>query len=77
MPLENIDNFAKEAKLWNKNHFGNICAKKRRIMAQLDGVQKAMANNPSPSLIHLESQLLKELDMVNGQETELWALKLE
>ena len=77
MPLENIDNFAKEAKLWNKNHFGNICAKKRRIMAQLDGVQKVMANNPSPFLIHLESQLLKELDMVNGQVTELWALKLE
>ena len=68
---ENIENFAKEAKLWNKNHFGNIFAKKRRIMARLDGVQRAMANNPSPSLILLESQLLKDLDRVNGQETEL------
>ena len=44
-------------------------------MARLDGVQRAMTNNPSPSLIQLENQLLLELDMVNGQETEMWALK--
>ena len=44
-------------------------------MARLDGVQRAMANNPSSPLIQLEHQLFKDLDMVNGQETELWALK--
>lgn len=72
---KNIENFDKEAKLWDKNHFGNIFAKKKRIMAWLDGVQRAMAYNPFPPLIQLENQLLKELDMVKGQETELWALK--
>ena len=40
--------------MWNKNHFGNIFAKKRRIMARLDGVQREMANNPSSPLIQLE-----------------------
>ena len=44
-------------------------------MARLDGVQRAMVDKPSPSLIQLENHLLMELDMVNGQETELWALK--
>ena len=44
-------------------------------MAHLDGVQRAMADKPSPSVIQLENHLLMELDMVNGQETELWALK--
>lgn len=72
---ENIESFAKEASLWNKNHFGNIFAKKKRIMARLNGVQKVLAINPSPSLAHLENHLLEELDKVIGQETELWALK--
>ena len=44
-------------------------------MAKLNGIQRALAINPSPSLIHLESQLLKDLDVVCGQEIELWALK--
>lgn len=41
----------------------------------MNGIQRALAINPYPSLIHLESQLLKDLDVVCGQETELWALK--
>ena len=73
--VEAIENFTKEALIWNKVHFGNIFAKKKRIMARLDGVQRALANDPSSSLIQMESQLLMELDIVNGQETELWALK--
>ena len=72
---EKIVNFAKEASLWNRNHFGNIFVKKKRLMARLDRVQRAMTDKPSPSLIQLENHLLMELDMVNGQETELWALK--
>ncbi|KAL0004465.1 hypothetical protein SO802_012026 [Lithocarpus litseifolius] len=35
---EAIEKFSKEASSWNKNHFGNIFGKKRRIMAQLRGV---------------------------------------
>lgn len=73
--MEYIDRFVKEASLWNKNQFGNIFTNKKRIMARLNGVQRAMENNPSSFLIHLENQLFKDLDVVSGQETELCALK--
>lgn len=73
--VEAIDIFAEQATLWNKDHFGNIFHKKNRIMARLDGVQRAMASDPSSSLVNLENYLIKELDMVLEQEKELWALK--
>ena len=73
--MEAIDSFAKQATLWNKNHFGNIFHKKKRIMARLDGVQRALASEPSASLVNLENHLLKELDVVLEQEKDLWALK--
>ena len=61
--------------MWNKNHFGNIFHKKKRIMARLNGVQRAMANQPSSSLVLLENHLLKELEVVLEHEKDLWALK--
>ncbi|XP_023872646.1 uncharacterized protein LOC111985234 [Quercus suber] len=73
--MEAIDTFAKKATLWNKNHFGNIFHKKKRIMARLDGVHRVMASDPSASLVSLENQLIKELDVVLEQEKDLWALK--
>ena len=72
---EVIDLFYNQANLWNKNHFGNIFHKKKRIMAQLDGVQRAMAIQLFSSLVTLENHLLKELEVVLEQEKDLWALK--
>ena len=60
---------------WNKLHFGNIFTKKRKIMARLNGIQRVVAVRPSSSLLDLENNLLKDLDVVLGQEQELWALK--
>ena len=72
---EVIDLFYNQANLWNKNHFGNIFHKKKRIMAQLDGVQRAMAIQLLSALVTLENHLLKELEVVLEQEKDLWALK--
>ena len=68
---DSIECFSKEATLWNKDHFGNIFHKKKRLMARLYGVQKALANNPSPDLINLESQLQKDLEEVLDHERDL------
>ena len=73
--MEAIDTFAKQATLWNKNHFSNIFYKKKRIMAQLDGVQRAMALDPFAFLVSLKNHLIKELDVVLEQEKDLWVLK--
>ena len=61
---EAIDRFAKKAIDWNKTHFGNIFEKKRRSLARLNGIQKAMANRPSHSLVVLEKELQKELESI-------------
>ena len=44
-------------------------------MARLNGIQRVLATNPSSSLIDLENQLQKGLDLILNQEVELWALK--
>jgi len=44
-------------------------------MACLNGIQHAVSIKPSTFLSNLESDLLKELNMVLDQKEELWALK--
>lgn len=70
-----IECFSKEVTLWNRNHFGNIFHKKKRIIARLYDAQKVMTNNLRPFLVNLESQLRKDLEEVLDQERDLWMLK--
>ena len=35
---EAIDKFRKDVQVWNKNHFGNVFGKKRRLLARLNGI---------------------------------------
>ena len=49
--------FTRKVKKWNFEVFGNIFAKKKRVLARLNGTQKALANNPTESL--MKSNLLK------------------
>lgn len=53
---------------WNKDVFGNIHKKKRRLLARIDGVQRALAHNYSNGLIKLDIKLKNELDEVLAQE---------
>lgn len=70
-----IVSFTKEVERWNRMQFGNVSAKKKNIMAHLNGIQWAVAFRPSTFLLNLEKELLKELDTVLKQEKELWAMK--
>ena len=54
---EAVENFAKKTITWNKTHFGNVFAKKRRILARLNGVQQAITISPTSFLLQLESNL--------------------
>lgn len=49
-----------KVKKWNFEEFGNLFARKRRVLARLGGVQKAIACNPSEALLRLEKLLIKE-----------------
>lgn len=50
-----IEAFSRQANLWNKNQFGNIFQKKKKVLARLDGMQRALANQSSSSLVALEN----------------------
>ena len=70
-----IDKSVKDESIWNKNQFGNVFAKKKRIMAKLNGVQKAMVIRSNVHLIELKKMLQLELDSILNQERDIWALK--
>lgn len=49
-----ITTFTTKARIWKRDHFGNIFYRKRRICARLKGIQTALGNNPNNFLIELE-----------------------
>ncbi|XP_075663243.1 uncharacterized protein LOC142632789 [Castanea sativa] len=56
-----ITSFTTRAKSWNRETFGNIFHRKRRICARLKGVRSALGSNPNNFLINAEKSLLEEL----------------
>ena len=65
-----IKNFVDRAKLWNRSDFGNIFAWKKRVLARLNGAQKALSNGPNQFLIQLERSLIEEYNLLIQQEEE-------
>lgn len=57
---------------WNKECFGNIFSRKNRLMARLNGVQKALARSKNNGLLHLERKLRQELEGTLYQEEVYW-----
>ncbi|XP_065617380.1 uncharacterized protein LOC136062356 [Quercus suber] len=70
-----IKKFTESAKQWNRSVFGNLFTRKRRVLAKLYGVQKALTNGPTQSLVQLESDLAGEYSVIMQQEEEYWVLK--
>ena len=68
--LSAISKFTTKVKKWNHEVFGNLFARKRRVLAQLGGIQKALSCNPSEYLIRLEKCLLEEHALIRLQEEE-------
>ncbi|XP_030958299.1 uncharacterized protein LOC115980158 [Quercus lobata] len=66
--VDSIDTFTKDAALWNKNNFGNIHTKKKRVLTRLYGAQRALSNRLSAPLIELEKTLHLELGTLLDQE---------
>ncbi|KAI9082919.1 hypothetical protein K1719_035062 [Acacia pycnantha] len=61
---------------WNKEVFGHIAGRKRRLLNRLNGIQCSMERNNNPFLINLEAELEDELlnsGWINGlREEEDW-----
>lgn len=63
LPLA-ISDFTTKVKKWNFEVFGNLFARKRRLLTRLGGVQNAIACNPSEALLSLEKLLIEEHAMI-------------
>jgi hypothetical protein len=61
--------------IFNKEIFGSIKNRKYSIERRLKGIQKALENIDSASLVYLEHQLQKEYDTILFQEELLWYQK--
>lgn len=70
-----LTDFTQWVKSWNRNLFGNIFHKKKRLLAWLGSIQKALCSNHSDSLLSLERKLSGEYQQVLFLEEEFWALK--
>lgn len=68
----NTNHIAEALSKWNRDTFGNIHAKKRKLMARLGGIQKTMVNNWHNGIVRLNKKLSLELEEVLNQEELLW-----
>lgn len=67
-----IQEFAMHASVWNRNVFGHIGIRKRRVLARLDGIQQRLARYESRFLEELEGQLILEYNDILEQEELFW-----
>ena len=56
--------FTRKVRKWNSKVFGNLFNRKRRVLNRLSGTQRALANNPSESLLRLEKYLIEEYSSI-------------
>lgn len=70
-----IERFTMIAREWNTSAFGNITYGKKKLLARISGVEKALKKAPSNALIELERDLKVELIMVLADEESLWYQK--
>ena len=68
--------FVKKVEVWNREVFRNIFQWKRRLMAQIIGIQVALENYSLRGLMRLKANLRKELEMVMGHE-EFFVAKIK
>ncbi|KAK8607777.1 hypothetical protein V6N13_046384 [Hibiscus sabdariffa] len=59
---QNLASFQQQVSAWNREVFGHIGSRKRVLVARLHGVEKALQQRHSASLIKLERRLKVDLD---------------
>uniref|UniRef100_A0A2N9FQ21 Reverse transcriptase domain-containing protein n=1 Tax=Fagus sylvatica TaxID=28930 RepID=A0A2N9FQ21_FAGSY len=70
-----IKDFSNRARLWNREVFGNIFHKKKRLLARLNGIQRSLSHRPCAALLDLEKDLSYKYQNILRLEEEFWALK--
>ncbi|XP_061998979.1 uncharacterized protein LOC133716290 [Rosa rugosa] len=70
-----INALSKALAQWNKDVFGHLFHRKRKLLARIGGIQKARDRHDNPFLINLESELIQEYETIREQENLFWRQK--
>ncbi|XP_021827477.1 uncharacterized protein LOC110768097 [Prunus avium] len=62
-------------KHWNINVFGHLRLRKARLLARLNGIQKALCEGFNPFLSRLEVSLMDDFNKILEQEAQFWKQK--
>ncbi|XP_031095145.1 uncharacterized protein LOC115999435 [Ipomoea triloba] len=69
---ENKIRTAEALQNWNRNTFGDIFQRKKRLLSRIKGVQRSLSSHIRNDLIRLERKLREELQLTLQQEELLW-----
>ncbi|KAL4386393.1 hypothetical protein GQ457_09G029360 [Hibiscus cannabinus] len=72
---DNLGFFKAAAHSWNSDVFGHIGKKKKRLLARLRGIDRALNNAHSDYLVDLQHSLRDELELILEQEESFWMQK--
>lgn len=53
--------FFERVKFWNSHVFGNVFYRKKRVLARLEGAQKAISIHPNNFLLNVDKNLMEEI----------------
>lgn len=70
-----MKSFQGAVKDWNKNTFGDIFAKKRKLICRLHGISRALGRGPNDFLEQLQKELWEEYEEILFREELLWFQK--
>lgn len=70
-----LKRLSEELVTWNKETFGNIFQRKKKLKLRLEGAQRMLADGTTQELLRLEARLRKECKEVLLQEERLWMQK--
>ncbi|KAL5736384.1 hypothetical protein ACOSQ2_031172 [Xanthoceras sorbifolium] len=73
--LDKILSLSNKLKLWNKESFGCIFQRKRRLLARLQGIQKHLSIDHKQGLVSLEARLIAEYNCIIDMEEIFWLQK--
>lgn len=71
----NTTKVTKELATWNREVFGNVTSKKKKLLERIEGIKKNLVVNFHNGLRKLDIKLRKELEEILYQEELLWFQK--
>lgn len=68
----NIERLTTNLRVWNKECFGNIFRRKKRILARLGGILRKLLERENDRLLNLRNTVWNEYNLILSQEKAYW-----